>query len=68
MIQNMVVVIVCPGCGEENRFTTRIPKRGDELSCPNCGKRVAVNDEFLEELTRVIQGMRLAVEDFVQMY
>lgn len=68
MIKDMVFLITCPSCGEENRFKTGIPKKGEEFDCPTCGEIIVINDVFIDEFNRIVEGLSDSIERFVELY
>lgn len=66
MLTDMVFVFICPDCGEENRFSAGIPKRGDELHCPVCGGMIVARQELLDEFEMILEGLGESIERFAQ--
>lgn len=66
MVQNMIFIMECPDCIEENEFITGIPKRGDTFYCPTCGQTFVVRAKWLNELNGIIEGLYDSIDKFVE--
>jgi NMD protein affecting ribosome stability and mRNA decay len=66
MAKNMILIMECPDCIQENEFSTEIPKNGDTFCCPTCGRTFVVKAEWLDELNGIVAGLYDSIDRFVE--
>jgi NMD protein affecting ribosome stability and mRNA decay len=66
MRKNMICIMECPDCIEENRIVAGMPKQGDTFFCPTCGEMFVVGAKWLRELDGIMDDIYDSIDRFVE--
>lgn len=66
MTRNMILIMECPDCIEENGYSTGKPRKGDAFFCPNCGEMFVVRAKWLRELDGIMEDITSSIDRFVE--